>query len=122
MDYNLQNQSTKQPAPKRGFAIASMICGILSLVLCCPGVGLPLGALAILFAVLTRSKKQSMDSMTITGIITGSIGLFVSIVITISLIYSFSLPSFQSEIYDTWEEIYDEETADMLADFYGFDL
>ncbi len=123
MDYNQQNQFMQNNSyPKRGFVIASMVCGILSIVLCCPGVGFILGALAILFAVLTRRKGQSMSSMALTGIITGSVGLFFGIIFMISFIQTWTSSSFQHEMYDSWETIYGEETADMLAEFYDFDI
>ena len=58
MDYyqnqnNEMNQNIPQIDPKyRGLSIASMVCGICSLVLCCTGLlSIPTGALGILFVI-----------------------------------------------------------------------
>lgn len=127
MDYNQfdYNQITPQaPQPKKftGFAIASLCCGIASLLCCCMGLGLPLGALAIIFAVLNRRKGQSMDAMSITGIITGAIGLAIGLVIYVASLFVYEDPDFQQGMYDTFEEAYGEDYADILAELYGWDL
>lgn len=127
MDFNQYNQNNyyQQPIPPKkntGFAIASMICGIVSLVLCCMGLGLPLGALAILFGILTRRKGQRMESMATAGIITGSIGLFMGLIVYIFTLLIFEDPSFQKGMYDSFEEAYGEDYADMMGELYGFDL
>uniref|UniRef100_UPI003AB98B88 DUF4190 domain-containing protein n=1 Tax=Waltera sp. TaxID=2815806 RepID=UPI003AB98B88 len=68
MDYyqnNEMNQNIPQIDPKyKGLSIASMVCGICSLVLCCTGLlSIPTGALGILFALLTRKRGQRMNNM-----------------------------------------------------------
>ena len=82
MDYyqnqnNEMNQNIPQIDPKyRGLSIASMVCGICSLVLCCTGLlSIPAGALGILFAMLTRKKGQRMSSMCVAGIWLSCVGL-----------------------------------------------
>lgn len=124
MDYN-QSNLYQQPAPPRkanGFAIASMVCGIVSLVCCCAGLGLPLGALALLFAILTRRKGQQMNPMAITGIVTGIIGLLTGLYFSLEVLVVYTDPEFQQEMYDSFEDIYGEEYADMFAEIYGWDL
>ena len=119
MDYN-QNIQNK---PKfSGFAIASMVCGILSLLCCCMGLGFIPGSLAILFALLNRRKGQDMDAFSITGIVTGALGFALSLFICISTLVMLEEPTFQKEMYDSFEDIYGEDYADMLAELYGFDM
>lgn len=74
-----QPQNGKTPASP--MAIASLVMGILSLVLCCCiGIGgIVLGALGIIFAILSR-KGKSMETMakvglglSITGVVLGLI-------------------------------------------------
>lgn len=126
MDYNQNYDNyTQQPTPPKkanGLAIASLVCGILSLIMCCLGIGLPLGALAILFAILTRRKGQSMNTMSLSGIITGALGLFMGLVFTLYSLYLFTDPYFQRGMYDSLESVYGEEMADSLCEIYGFDL
>lgn len=126
MDFNQydSNQIIPQPPqPKKftGFAIASLCCGIASLLCCCVGIGLPLGALAIIFAVINRRKGQSMDAMSITGIITGAIGLLSGIAIYAASFFMYEIPEVQQEMYNFFEETYGEDYADMLAELYGWE-
>lgn len=111
---------------KNPFSIASMVCGIISIVVCCCGfLSLPFGALSILFALLARRKGNPMDSMSIAGIATSVVGMICGIVF---LVLSFSGTliamndsSYHDEMYDTMEEIYGEEMADYIFEFYGWD-
>lgn len=71
------------PRPK-GLAIASMVCGIVSLLLWCfPLLGLPVGIAAVVTGVLARRKIQEGvadgDGMALAGLITGIIGLVINL-------------------------------------------
>lgn len=74
-----------QPAqdPGKGFAIASMVCGIISFI-CCAVVT---GILGIVFGTVAKSKG-SKSGMATAGIICGAIGLGLWIIM---LIAGFSL-------------------------------
>ncbi len=129
MDYNEQsyhnNDYYTQPAPPKkssGLAIASMTCGIVSLIACCVGLSLPLGALAILFAILSRRKGQPVPAMSVAGIVTGAIGLLMGILLYIFSLFIWQDPQFQKEVYSSFEEVYGEEMADTMSEIYGFDL
>lgn len=71
-----------QDLPKRssGLAIASMVCGILSVVFCC-GMWLSwiLSVVAIVLGIVSISKRQGGRGMAIAGIITAAFGLLLSI-------------------------------------------
>lgn len=74
-----------------GLALASMICGILSIVLsCCCCVGVVPGALAIIFACLSR-VEENFTGQARTGLITGSIGLIMSVIAGIMLVVMIAL-------------------------------
>lgn len=60
-----------------GFAIASMVCGIMSLLCCCTFLGLVLGIAAIVLAIITLKNKYDGKGMAIAGIVTGGIGIFI---------------------------------------------
>ncbi len=81
------------PVGKRnGFGTAALVLGILSLVLCwVPVVGLVIGVLAIVFAVLGRKRagRREADNggMAIAGLVTGIIGLILSVIFTSILIF-----------------------------------
>ncbi len=101
MDYQ-NNPDSQQPGQElfspyknkrsAGFATASLVLGILSLVTCCCIYSaLPFGALAIIFALLSRGGEMTMDSRGMTGLGLGIAGLVLTIVIFIIMfIYTVS--------------------------------
>lgn len=65
----------KAPQPGKGFAIAAMVCGIVSF-FC---FGIVLGVLAIVFGVVAK-KKGYMGAMATAGIVCGVVGLALYVV------------------------------------------
>lgn len=62
-------------------AIASLVCGILSILLCCC-IKIPsilLGGTAIGLAIASKKPNQNMSGLAIAGIITGAIGGFLAV-------------------------------------------
>ena len=67
-------------------ALASMIAGILSIVLsCCCGLGMIAGCLAVIFAGLSR-VDEPLSSNAKVGLITGIIGMIFSVIAVIVLV------------------------------------
>lgn len=87
-----QNNDKKQPQKDRkGFCIASLVLGIVALVLFCVWyLSIPCGILAVIFGIL--GMKASNKGMAIAGLITGSIGLVISTLIIIMLfVFGFAM-------------------------------
>ncbi len=106
---NEMNGNNQMPDPRfRGFSIASMVCGICSLVLCCTGLlSIPVGALGILFALLTRKRGQRMNNMCVAGIWLSCVGLALGIFITISSIVTvFTDPSYLNMLDQMYQQMY----------------
>lgn len=65
---------------KNNMATASMVMGILSIVLsCCCCMGFILGGLAVLFACLSK-VSANFEGPALTGLITGIIGILLGII------------------------------------------
>jgi hypothetical protein len=106
-----QYQYTPQGAPQmqqpgNGIAVASMILGIVSLVLFFLWFLAPiLALLAIIFGALGIGKAKKIGGkgkgMAIAGLVTGSIGLVVSIII---IVLAFIVVS-KAKSYDRYGEI-----------------
>lgn len=65
---------------KRGLGIASMVLGILSIICCCSGIfSLIFSVLAIIFATIRMRIKS--DGYSIAGLVTGILGLLMSLII-----------------------------------------
>lgn len=123
MDYR-QNS----PAPRRNpFTVASLVLGICSLASICTAIlPLPLGALGILFAILSYRKGRQMDTMAMAGIATSCVGLVFS-----ALIYGvvFSVmpammrdPDYRDMLNRYSENMYGESYDDLFERAYGIDL
>ena len=99
---------TKIGTPKtKGWAVASMVIGIISVVCCCFGwSGIIMGAGAIILAIVSRRNLGYFDGMTIAGLILGIFGFVFGIMI---VIYTLTLPP------EFWEE-YFNEIDNMLED------
>ncbi len=65
-------------------ATASLACAVLAIVMTCCGGGFVLGALAIMFGLLSRGAHKKAVGSSWVGILIGSITLIISIVITVT--------------------------------------
>ncbi|MCR5755732.1 MAG: DUF4190 domain-containing protein [Acetatifactor sp.] len=77
MDYqpNMEQQINNDK-----FSIASFVCGLLSLVLCCMVFfSIPLGALGILFAILSRRSNRQMNLLSKVGIWLSVVGILYGV-------------------------------------------
>lgn len=67
---------------KKGFAIASLILGIVSVVCCCMGLGFIAAPLSIIFGIIALVKNQSGKPMSIIGIVLSVISIiFMALII-----------------------------------------
>lgn len=79
------NNTQENKKDRKGFSIAALVLGIVSLVFFCIWyISIPCGILAIIFGIL--SLKSTRRGMSIAGLITGSIGVVVSIILTILVV------------------------------------
>lgn len=78
--YNSGENETKQGGGNIGFSIASLVCGILSLICCClPLFSAVLAIAAVVIGIITLCFKYDGKGMAIAGIITGGIGFLIVI-------------------------------------------
>ncbi len=84
MDYDQirQNHQTQT------FAMASMFCGTISLIMCCTGIlSVPAGAMGILFAILSKRKDRGFHPASQTGIRLSCLGIVLGITFLAYSIY-----------------------------------
>ena len=86
-----------------GFAIASLVCGIISLLCCCLGLfSAVLAIAAVVLGVITLCFKYDGKGMAIAGIATGGISLAIlitAVIISKSAVYSELVNEFSSVFY-----------------------
>lgn len=123
MDYH----QTSPVMRRNPFTTASLILGICSLLTICTAIlPLPLGALGILFAILSYRKGKSMDYMAVTGIVTSCVGVLFSLVIFGS---AFAMmpsmlrdPEYRDMLNRYSESVYGQSYDDLIENAYGIDL
>lgn len=111
-----QTQSEKKEETptkdRKGFAITSMILGIISIVFFCVWyISVPCSILAIIFAIL--SLKSSKKGMAIAGLTTGIIGFILMVLIYIFVI-AIGIGTFQT-VMEEMEKDYKYNT------YYDYD-
>ena len=113
--YEQPYQQTHKPTSK--FALVSMILGICSLVLLCT-VFFPiiLGGLGLIFAILSKRKDKKMETAAMTGVITSSIGLGLSLIFCIISVIS-AIHMLKPENRDMLNQMY-EDTLGITYDEY----
>lgn len=120
------NQPTHRPYGQ-GFLIASMICGVLSVTTCCTGIlSLPLGALGILFALLTCRRGKKMSSSAMTGIVLSAMGIITGVSL---LAYSFHMlpammrdPMFRNQVDAITEQMYGMDFEEFMKEYYHYEF
>lgn len=88
-----------------GFGIASLVLGIITVLLFCTCISWITGILAIIFGII-QLVKGNKKGMAIVGLITGGIGFIASVILYI-LIFFTSLGSY-SNYDDIYNHIYDD--------------
>ena len=80
--YSSNQNETTQGGGNIGFSIASLVCGILSIICSCTvwfsGI---LAVAAVVLGIITLCAKYDGKGMAIAGIITGGIGVFLSVIV-----------------------------------------
>lgn len=120
------NQPTHRPYGQ-GFMIASVACGVLSVTACCTGIfSLPLGALGILFALLTYRKGKKMNGTAMTGITLSAMGIITGISLLAYSLYSLPEmmrdPVFRSQLDAAMEQIYGMDFEEFMQEYYHYDI
>lgn len=109
--YNNQNNMFSGQSPERlnPFSVASLVCGIASITLCCTGVlSFPLGGLGIFFAILTKRMGKAMPSKSITGLVLSCVGIFLELLAYIILFYILMTdPELRDAFEDSYEYYYE---------------
>lgn len=108
-DYNYGQPNGNNKSESEGFGIASLILGIITVLLFCTCISWITGILAVIFGIL-QLVKGNKKGMAVVGLITGGIGFAASIILYI-LIFFTGLGSYSSynDIYDhIYDDIYDD--------------
>ena len=128
-DYE-QNQDYYRPPEHSGMETASVILGILGIVgsACCY-VAIPLGAIGVLLALLSRGAKMHMSSRAKAGLGLSAACMLLSAFLTFFALYNnwdlITSPDFRQKMQDYLDYYYEgvetENRENFLDDFFNDD-
>ncbi len=109
------------------FSTMSLVVGVLSIATIITAIlPFPLGALGILFAVLSHRKGQEMDSSAKTGLTTSIVGLSLAFVVMVGVIVNLPTllkdPQYRDYLNKVAEQTYGQSFDEMVKEGYGIDL
>lgn len=97
--YGPQGYGPRRVPPKNNMALASLIVGILSILLCCcGGFGVILGAVGVVLAILSRGREP-MENTAKIGLGLSIGGIVLGIVVLIMAFAMVGSDEFRSEMY-----------------------
>ena len=112
----------KQKGDGRGYGIASLILGIVSVLLFCTCINWVTGILAIIFGIIqiTKNKEQGLA---IGGIITAAISMVLSVVLYLAMWFGMTNAgiTYEDLLYDQYDDSYDGGGNDGWYDGGGND-
>ena len=115
-----------QPEPKNRFAIVAMVLGLCSLLsLCTFFLPLPLGALGIVFVILSKRQGKKMSGTAITGLFTSLVGIGISlvlIIVAITTAFTMLKPENRGALNQQFEQIYGMDFDEYMERIYGEDF
>ncbi len=120
------NQRTHRPYDE-GFAIASLVLGLLSVTLGCCGISIPLGALGILFASLCYRRGKRMNGNARFGLCLSVFGLIYGMVL---ILYSLFVqlpamlqdPAYMNQLNQLYRTFFGMDFQEFMQSFYGVNL
>lgn len=100
-----------------GFGIASMILGIISLLLFCTCINWITGILAIIFGIIQLTKK-SAKGFAVAGIITAALSILFAILLYVEFAVGMAREGLS---YDDFYDSYYDSYYDDYYDYYDYD-
>lgn len=117
-----------EPPRGMGFGIASMVLGIVSLVLFCTCINVPLAIVAVIFGIVHVARHTESNGFAIAGIVTSIISVILMVILAIVLyisgvnsaatwLYNGYFP-FEDGIYDHYDYYDGYEYEDDYDDYF----
>lgn len=117
-------QNYEEPVQESmGFGIASMVLGIISMVLFCTCGNLPLAVLAIIFGIVHLIRCKNGKGFGIAGIVTAALSIIFFFVFISEFVGSAIFQEgFQEEFQKEFKRQMEQNFGEDYEDYYDFDL
>ena len=126
MDFYQQNEQPNSTKPD-GFSIASLTCGIISVIPCCMSpLSVISGSLGLLFGCLAKRNGRRMTHLHFWGMWLSALGLVFGIVLTVKLILELPAmladPQIMGPTNAFYEQMYGMTFEEYLQEMFGITL
>lgn len=112
--YDMMKDNPDEHNPESGrigFAVTSLVLGIVSVVLCCCGLGYICAPLSIIFGIISLVKRRGGKALAVTGIILSAITVIALAIFTVAygavmkkfMKFSENAPQIIEEYHETGE-------------------
>ena len=110
----------KQKGDGRGYGIASLILGIVSVLLFCTCINWVTGILAVIFGIIQITKNKE-HGLAIGGIITAVVSMVFSVVLYLAMWFGMTNAgiTYEDILYDQYDDSYDSDGSDAWYDGDG---
>ena len=110
----------KQKGDGRGYGIASLILGIVSVLLFCTCINWVTGILAVIFGIIQITKNKE-HGLAIGGIITAAVSMLLSVVLYLAMWFGMTNAgiTYEDILYDQYDDSYDSDGSDAWYDGDG---
>ena len=108
-NYNQRQADNRKEEPGKGFAVASMVLGLISLVLFCTGINIITAILAIVFGIIHLVKQKQNHGMAVAGIVTAVVGILAFVTYWLLIIHAAGRTSGPDEFLRRYEYQFDGE-------------
>ena len=108
-NYNQHPADNRKEEPGKGFAVASMVLGLISLVLFCTGINVITAILAIIFGIVYLAKRRPEKGMAVAGIITAVVGILAFVTYWVLIIHAAGRVSGPDDFLRRYEYQFDGE-------------
>lgn len=100
------NNYVPEPEDGPGFSIAGMVCGILSIVLCCCNqyVSGILSIVGLVLSIMALKQHRPGRGMAIAGVVCSAIGLIIALILVIFSVYMLMNPDYMNGILSIYEQ------------------
>lgn len=100
------NNYVPEPEEGPGFAIAGMVCGILSIVCCCqPYIAGVLSIVGLVLSIIALRGQKPGRGMAIAGVVCSVIGLLIVIFMIIAQIFLLLNPGYRQSFMDMYRSM-----------------
>ena len=96
----------------KGKAIASMVCGILAVILW--PISLILGVIALVFGIIVVRRKEDGRGMAIAGIVTGIVGVLIGVLFILLLVGDLEAQAMRQTAENTRMQVCDDARSSCL--------